>query len=245
MSGSQTTGRLFGVGLGPGDPELITYKAGRIIAEAQVIAYHAGPDLPSNARRIAAGLIRPHHIEVPLIYPMTVGPSPDGRSYEEVLRAFYVEAEALLAEHLDAGRDVAILAEGDPLFYGSYMHLHIRLAQRYPTEVVPGVSSPLAAAAALQAPLAFRDDVLVVLPGTLPEDELTERLASAGAVVIMKIGRQFPKVLRALEKAGMLDRALYIERATMENQRVVPIREVDPKAVPYFSIILVPGKTRK
>lgn len=238
------TGRLYGVGLGPGDPELITYKAGRIIGAAQVIAYHAGPGVPSNARRIAEALIRPDHLEEPLIYPMTVGPAPDGRTYEDVLRAFYAEAETTLAAHLDAGRDVAVLAEGDPLFYGSYMHLHIRLAGRYRTEVVPGVASPMAAAAALQAPIAFRDDVLVTLPGTLPEEELVERIAGAGAVVVMKIGRQFPKVRRALERAGVLDRALYIERASMAAERIVPIRAVDPAEVPYFSIILVPGKTR-
>jgi precorrin-2 C20-methyltransferase/precorrin-3B C17-methyltransferase len=238
------SGRLFGVGVGPGDPELITFKAARIIAEVAVIAYHAGPDLPSNARRIAAAHIRPGHIEEPLIYPMTVGPAPDGRPYETVLRDFYGEAEARLAAHLDAGRDVAVLAEGDPMFYGSYMHLHVRLAGRYATHVVPGVASPMAAAAALGAPIAFRDDVLVTLPGTLPEDELTERIADAGAVVVMKIGRQFPKVLRALERAGALDRALYVERASMQAEGIVPIPAVVPACVPYFSILLVPGAVR-
>lgn len=238
------TGTLYGVGLGPGDPELVTFKAARVIAAAHVIAFHKGPDVPSNARRIAAAHVRPDHVELPLVYPMTVGPAPDGRSYEEVLRAFYAEAEAALAAHLDAGRDVAVLAEGDPMFYGSYMHLHVRLAARYPTQVVPGVASPMAAAAALGVPIAYRDDVLVTLPATLPEDELARRLGDAGAAVVMKIGRQFPKVLRALEAAGRLDRALYIERASMENQRIVPIRAVDPKVVPYFSIVLVPGAAR-
>ncbi|WGF89997.1 precorrin-2 C(20)-methyltransferase [Marinivivus vitaminiproducens] len=238
------TGRLFGVGVGPGDPELITRKAERVIREAPVVAYHAGPGRTSNARRIAAGLIRPDHIELRLVYPVTTGSPPRGESYEEALRGFYAEAEAAVASHLDAGRDVAVLAEGDPLFYGSYMHLHIRLAGRYRAEVVPGVASLAAASAALQAPIAFRDDVLTVLPGTLSEGELARRLADAGAAVVMKLGRNFAKVRRALDAAGVLDRALYIERASMAEERIVPVADVDPAEVPYFALLLVPGRLR-
>jgi precorrin-2 C20-methyltransferase/precorrin-3B C17-methyltransferase len=235
------SGRLYGVGIGPGDPELITFKAARVIASAHVVAYHAGPDKPSLAREIAARHVRAEQIELPLIYPMTVGPSPDGRPYDEVLRDFYMQAEQALATHLDAGRDVAVLCEGDPMLFGSYMHLHVRLARRYETEVVPGVTSPLAAAAALGAPLAFRDEAVAILPGTMGEDELARRLAESDAAVIMKLGRQFPKAVRALTRAGLIDRALYIERASMAKQRIRPIAEVDPAEVPYFAIILVPS----
>lgn len=238
------TGRLFGVGLGPGDPELITAKALRIIQESPVVAYHAGPGRRSNARRIASSFLRPDHVELELVYPVTTGALPAGEGYEPVLRRFYEEAEAHIALHLDAGRDVAVLAEGDPLFYGSYMHLHIRLAGRYPTEVIPGVASPMAAAAALQAPMAFRDDVLTVLPGTLSEEELVRRLSDTGAAVIMKLGRNFAKVRRALAAAGVVDCALYIERVSMAEERIVPVAEVDPEAVPYFALLLVPGRLR-
>lgn len=235
------TGRLWGVGIGPGDPELITFKAARVIAAAQVVAYHAGPDKPSIARQIAAAHVRADQIELPLIYPMTVGPSPDGRSYDRVLGDFYAAAERALGAHLEAGRDVAVLCEGDPMLFGSYMHLHVRLARRHPTEVVPGVTSPLAAAAALGAPIAFRDEAVAILPGTMSENELTRRLADSDAAVIMKLGRQFPKAVRALTRAGLIDRALYVERASMANQRILPIAEVDPAEVPYFAIILVPS----
>ncbi|MBR8741880.1 precorrin-2 C(20)-methyltransferase [Nocardiopsis sp. MG754419] len=238
------TGRFHGVGVGPGDPELITLKAARLIAEADVVAYHAGVGKQSNARRIAASLIPATAVEEQLTYPVTTGTTDHPGGYAGALADFYEESAARLARHLDAGRDVVLLSEGDPLFYGSYMYMHDRLSERYATEVVPGVPAFGAAAAAAAAPLARQTDVLTVLPGTLPEPELARRLADTDAAVIMKLGRTFPAVRRALESAGRLEHAVYVERASMGGERRLPVAEVDPGSVPYFSLILVTGDSR-
>ncbi len=232
------------VGVGPGDPELITRKAARLIESAEVIAFHAGVGKRSNARRIAADLFPAGVIEEELIYPVTTGETAHPGGYVGALADFYEESAARLAVHLDAGRRVVLLAEGDPLFYGSAMYMHDRLAGRYPTEIVPGVPAFVAGAAAAASPLARQTDVLTVLPGTLPEPELARRLADTDAAVIMKLGRTFPAVRRALEAAGRLDGAMYVERASMPEERWSPVAEVDPDSVPYFSLIVVPGDSR-
>ena len=235
------TGRFHGVGVGPGDPELITLKAARLIAAADVVAYHAGVGKQSNARRIAEGLIPSAAVEEQLTYPVTTGATDHPGGYAGAMADFYERSAARLAAHLDAGRDVVLLSEGDPLFYGSYMYMHDRLSERYETEVVPGVP---AFAAATAAPLARQTDVLTVLPGTLPEPELARRLADTDAAVIMKLGRTFPAVRRALEAAGRLEHAEYVERASMAGERRMPVSEVDPATVPYFSLVLVTGDSR-
>jgi precorrin-2 C20-methyltransferase / precorrin-3B C17-methyltransferase len=235
------SGRLFGVGVGPGDPELITLKGARIVRAADVVAYPAARHGRSNARAAVAAELRPEQIEVPMIYPVTTEAAPPG-GYEAAIRAFYDASAEVLAAHLDAGRDVAVLCEGDPFFYGSYMYLHDRLAHRYPTEVVPGVSSVMAAAARLGTPLARRDTEMTILPGTLPVQTLAARLGDGGAYAIIKLGRNFEKVRTALRNADVLERARYIERATMEGERIVPLADVDPATVPYFSLIVVPGR---
>ncbi|CAN5313355.1 precorrin-2 C(20)-methyltransferase [soil metagenome] len=235
------TGRLYGVGLGPGDPELITIKAARLIRDADVIAYHAGVGKQSNARRIASELIPADAIEEELRYPITTGSTDHPGGYAGAMADFYEECAARLSAHLEAGRIVVILAEGDPLFYGSYMYMHDRLADKFPTEVVPGVTSFAAAAAAVASPLVRQTDVLTILPGTLPEAELARRLADTDGAIIMKLGRTFPAVRNALEQAGRLDDALYVERASMSEQRWLPVKDVDPTSVPYFSVIVVPG----
>ncbi|MBT2366298.1 precorrin-2 C(20)-methyltransferase [Streptomyces sp. ISL-10] len=243
MSADQkTTGRLYGVGLGPGDPELMTLRAARVIAEADVIAYHCARHGRSIARSIAAPHLRPDHIEERLMYPITVETTDHPGGYRGALDDFYEEAAARLAEHLDAGRTVAVLAEGDPFFYGSYQHMHKRLAHRYPTEVVPGVTSISAAAARLGTPLCEAEEVLTVIPGTLPEDELSARLAATDSAVVMKLGRTFPAVRRAMETSGRLDEARYVERATMSGERTGPLADIDPDSVPYFSVAVVPSR---
>ena len=239
MKGSP--GRFWGVGVGPGDPELITLKAARLISTADVVAYHAGVGKSSNARRIAAALIPDGVIEEELRYPVTTGGTSHPGGYAGAMAAFYEEASARLAAHLAAGRDVVLLAEGDPLFYGSFMYMHDRLADTYETEIVPGVPAFAAAASAVAAPLVRQTDVLTVLPGTLPEAELARRLADTDGAIIMKLGRTFPAVRRALATAGRLEHAVYVERASMPAQRWLPVADVDPDSVPYFSLIVVAG----
>jgi precorrin-2 C20-methyltransferase/precorrin-3B C17-methyltransferase len=235
------TGRLYGVGLGPGDPELVTVKAARLIGEADVIAYHSARHGRSIARSVAAPYLRGDQIEEPLIYPVTVETTDHPGGYAGAMADFYREATERLASHLDAGRMVVVIAEGDPLFYGSYMHLHKRLAHRYQAEVVPGVTSISGASAALGRPLVEHEEILTVLPGTLDEATLTDRLASTDSAVVMKLGRTFDKVRRSFAEAGRLDQAWYIERASTAQQRVVPLAEVDPDTVPYFSLALLPS----
>ncbi|MFI8836997.1 precorrin-2 C(20)-methyltransferase [Streptomyces afghaniensis] len=243
MSGEQSTaGRLYGVGLGPGDPSLMTLRAVEVIAEAEVIAYHSARHGRSIARSIAAKHIRADHIEERLVYPVTTETTDHPGGYQGAMEEFYAEASARLAAHLDAGRTVAVLAEGDPLFYGSYMHMHKRLADRYDTEVIPGVTSVSAAAARLGTPLAEGEEVLTILPGTLPEEELTARLASTDAAVVMKLGRTFTKVRSALEGSGRLDDARYVERATMAGERLAELADVDAESVPYFSVAVLPSR---
>ena len=235
------TGRLWGVGLGPGDPELVTVKAARLIGAADVVAFHSARHGRSISRSIAAPYLRDGQLEEHLVYPLTVQTTDHPGGYQGAIDDFYAESAARLAAHLDAGRDVVVLAEGDPLFYGSYMHMHKRLADRYPCEVVPGVTSVSAAAAVLGKPLCERDEILTVLPGTLPADELAARLADADAAAVMKLGRTYRNVRDAFERAGRLDEAFYVERATTTEQRLAPLAEVDPDSVPYFSLALLPS----
>ena len=238
-------GRLYAVGVGPGDPELLTLKAARIIRAAPVVAYHSGTRGVSIARSIVAELLAPDVIEELLTYPVTVGDTEHREGYPGVIGEFYDASAERLASHLEAGRDVVVLAEGDPLFYSSYMYLHDRLAGRFASEIVPGVTSISAASAAAATPLVRHEDVLTVLPGTLPVPELARRLADTQAAVIMKLGRTFPGVVEALRQAGRLAEARYVERASTGAELVRPVTEVDPAAVPYFSMIIVPGRDRR
>ena len=236
------SGRLYAVGVGPGDPELLTLKAARLIRAADVVAYHSGTHGRSIARSIVADLIGPDVVEELLDYPVTTGAEID---YYERVDRFYDASAARLAAHLEAGRDVVVLAEGDPLFYSSFSYLHDRLAKRFGCEVVPGVTSISAASVAAATPLARHEDVLTVLPGTLPVAELARRLADTQAAVIMKLGRTFPAVVEALHRSGRVADAFYVERASTGTERVGSVLEVDPESVPYFSLIIVPGQDRR
>ncbi|MDJ0423379.1 precorrin-2 C(20)-methyltransferase [Dietzia kunjamensis] len=238
------TGRLYGVGVGPGDPELLTLKAARLIGAADVVAFHAGRGKESNARRIATELIPSGAIEERLEYPVTTGVTDHPGGYAGAIADFYERSAQRLAEHLAAGRDVVLLSEGDPLFYGSFMYMHDKLAARFETEIVPGIPAFAAATAAAATPLVRQTDVLTVLPGTLPEPELARRLADTDGAIIMKLGRNFPAVRRALEAAGRLDGAVYVERASTDAEAHHPVSEVDPDSVPYFSLIVVPGDSQ-
>lgn len=234
-------GRLYGIGVGPGDPELLTLKAARVLEAVPVVAFFAKRGNASNARSVVAARLHPARAELPLLYPVTTEIPRHAPEYASQITSFFDASAAAVAARLDAGQDVAVLSEGDPLFYGSYMHLHVRLAGRYPTEVIPGITSLSGAWCAAGVPIAQGDDLLSVLPGTLPEEELARRLAASDAAAIMKVGRNLPRIRRALAAAGLLDRALYVERATMEGARSLPLAERGDEPAPYFSLVLVPG----
>lgn len=225
------TATLYGLGVGPGDPELVTLKALRILRACPVIAYLAANDADSFARSIVAPHLPGGQTEILIRIAMSADPAGG--------RAAYDDAAERIAGHLAAGRDVAVPCEGDPFFYGSFQYLFTRLAGRFPVQVVPGVSALTATAAAVPVPLTSRNDVLTVLPAPLDAAVLRERLASADAAAVMKLGRHFDKVRAVLDDLGLTRRALYVERAGLPDQRVLPLAEVEPP-VPYFSMILVP-----
>jgi precorrin-2/cobalt-factor-2 C20-methyltransferase len=225
------SGRLYGLGLGPGDPELITLKAWRILRQAAVIAYPAPDDGPSFARSIVAQWLSPAQIEIAIRIPMEAARFPAQEVYDR--------AAADIAAQLDAGRDVALLCQGDPLFYGSFMYLFGRLGERFGCAIVPGVSSLGACAAAAGFPLAARNDALAVLPAGLNDAELTLRLANCEAAAIIKLGRHFARVRDLLTRLGLAEKARYIERASLASERVLPLDAVEPRDAPYFSMILL------
>lgn len=231
---------LYGVGTGPGDPELLTLKAVRLIESADVVAFHAGRPGSSRARAVVVDLLGTQH-EEELVYPVTTGSTDHPGGYAGAMADFYTASAERLLGHLRAGRDVVLLSEGDPMFYGSFMYMFDRVGSQFPTEVVPGVSAMGAATASAGMPLVRQTDVLSVLPGTLPEPELARRLADTEGAVIMKLGRSFPAVRRALVAAGRLEGAVYVEHASSPHERLLPVGDVDPATVPYFSVILVPG----
>ena len=235
------SGRLIGVGTGPGDPELLTVKAVRAVEGADVIAYFAKQGRGGNGKAIVDHLFKPGIELLPLYYPVTTELDKGDPLYKSRITEFYNASADAVARHLEAGRTVAVLSEGDPLFYGSYMHLHVRLSQRYPTEVIPGISAMSGCWSLAGMPIVQGDDVLSVLPGTMGEQELTRRLADTEAAVIMKVGRNLPKIRRALEAAGRLKDALYVERGTMANAAMVKLAERGEGDAPYFSLVLVPG----
>jgi precorrin-2/cobalt-factor-2 C20-methyltransferase len=236
-----SAGKLLGVGVGPGDPELMTLKALRALGTANVIAHFAKAGNDSHSRAIVAQHLRDGVIELPLLYPVTTELPKDSAAYRDALREFYDAAAAKIAAHLEAGCVVAVICEGDPLFYGSYMHLHTRLTPRFTAEIVAGVTGMSGCWSAAGMPIAQGDDVFTVLPATLPENELTRRLADADAAVVMKVGRHLPKLRRALDRSGRLPRAIYVERGTMANAKMIPLAAKTDDDAPYFAVVLVPG----
>jgi precorrin-2/cobalt-factor-2 C20-methyltransferase len=245
MNAVLPTGRLYGIGLGSGDPELLTVKAVRLIQSAAVLGYFAKAGRRGHAREIVDRWMIGSAEELPLYYPMTTEHAFDSPVYVSVLAAFYEGSVAAIAAHLDAGRDVALLSEGDPLFYGSFMHLYIRLRRRYPVTLVPGVMGMAGCWSAAGEPMTWGDDTLLVLPGTLPLERLIAGLRSTDAAVIMKLGRNFGKVRLAVQEAGLLDRAIYVERGTMADEVVMALAEKTGGDAPYFSLILIPGQGRR
>jgi precorrin-2/cobalt-factor-2 C20-methyltransferase len=239
-------GTLHGIGVGPGDPELMTIRAVRLIREARVVAYFAKKGRRGHARTIVDPWIMTACEELPLYYPMTTEVHFGDITYRREVRAFYDEAAATIALRLEAGDDVALLCEGDPLFYGSFMHVFERLKEGCGISICPGVSGMSGCWAAARAPITWGDDVLTVLPGTLDESVLVHRLSATDAAVVMKLGSNFTKVRRAIEAAGLIDRAIYVERGTMSGERILPLADTAPdEPAPYFSLICVPGRGRR
>lgn len=225
------TGTVYGIGVGPGDPELMTLKGARLLGACPVIAYPAPETGASLARAIAAPHIPDGRTEIVIRTPMSIERFP--------ALAVYDEAAADIAAHTEADRDVAVLCEGDPFFYGSFMYLFARLAEQGKVEVVPGVSSLTACAAALSAPLAARNDVFTVIPAGIELAAIGRRVGMSDAVAIIKVGRHLKKVRDVLRAEGLADNARYIEHATMTEQRILPLEEVEGDTAPYFSMILV------
>jgi precorrin-2/cobalt-factor-2 C20-methyltransferase len=240
------TGTLYTVGVGPGDPELLTLKAARILAAVPCYAFFAKTGRPGHAIGIARAHLRADAEALRFDYPFTTELPPDDAAYRLAIDNFYETAAGTLSRRLDAGRDVALLCEGDAFFYGSAMYVFDHLAGRYRHEVVPGITGMAGAWARAMLPMTHGDDVLSVLPGTLDQAALTARLAATDAVVIMKVGSHLPKIRAALCAAGRDGDAVYVERATMAQERILPLADLpdDGRTAPYFSLILVPGRKR-
>lgn len=224
------SGILYGVGVGPGAPDLMTLRAARLISAAKVLAYPTLERSESFARSIAAEMIPRGCREIAIPIPMSVERAP--------AQAAYDAGAAAIASELEAGHDVVVLCEGDPLFYGSFMYLHARLSERFEVDIIPGVTSVTACAARAQRPLVARNERLTVLPGPLPATELRDRIARAESVAIMKVGRHLPKLRAVVDELGLLDKAVYVERVSLDEERVRPLSEAPDKA-PYFSMILL------
>ena len=237
-------GRILCAGLGPGDPDLMSVRADRAIRAATHVAYFRKRGRPGQARRIVEGMLAPGVAEYPMEYPVTTELPFESAEYKACLATFY-DAWADRLARLARTQDVLVLCEGDPFFYGSFMHLHTRLQGRAEVEVIPGMPGMVGCWSVTGVPITWGDDVMVVLMGTLPEADLLRHMHSADALVIMKTGRNLPRVRRALASAGRLDAAWLVERGTMPGQRVVPLAQVDGTDCPYFAIVLVHGRGRR
>lgn len=237
---SGRAGILRVLGVGPGDPELITLKAVRFCAAAPVIAYFAKRGEFGHARRIAAAHIPPSAEEIRLEYPITTEIPHHAPGYRETLDAFYQEASERLRHPLAQGNDIALLCEGDPIFYGSGLHLLEKLGARFRCEIVPGVSGMSGCWARVGMPFLRGENALTVLPATLPAADLISRLGFCEAAVILKLGRNLGKIRAVLEESGLLARALYVERGTMAGERILPLAMLGDESAPYFSLILIP-----
>jgi len=245
IAGSARAGTLYGIGVGPGDVRYLTLRAAALVGSVDVVAFFAKKDHPGNARRIVDKLMAAGRAELRLEYPMTDESPADSAEYEQCIGAFYRQSADDIAALLRQGKSVGLLAEGDPFFYGSFMHMWRRLEGDFPIEVVPGVTGMSGCWTRANVPITWGDDTLAVLPGTLDEQQLVDRLRASDAAVIMKVGRHLGKVRRAVEAAGLLPRALYVERGTMDNERILPLADCAEPAGAYFAMVLIPGQGRR
>jgi len=239
------TGTIWGVGLGPGDPDLMSVRADRLVRDTQHIAFFRKAGRPGRSRKIVDGMLRGDVVEMPMEYPVTTEIPFDDPAYVTCLSDFYSEATDCLRNLALSGEDVVILCEGDPFFYGSFMHLYTRLKDDVPVRVVPAITGMSAAWTATGIPVTWGDDVMTVLLGTMPKGDLEDHMARADAIVVMKVGRNLPKVREALSASGKLDRAWLVECASMAEERCVPLVDASDKTAPYFSIVIVHGQGRR
>ena len=223
------TGKLYGIGLGPGASDLVTVRGARLIQNCDVVAYPALEDGKSFAREIAADYLG-SQTEIRIEIPMTVERVPAQTAYDIAAKK--------IATALSQGKNVAVLCEGDPLFYGSFMYLHARLSKSFQVEVVPGVSSIMACAAVASRPLVARNERLIVLPGPLEAEELKTNIIAQDTIAIMKVGRHIAKLKAVISDLGLTKKAIYIERASLGHQKVIPLAQA-PSNAPYFSMILI------
>jgi precorrin-2/cobalt-factor-2 C20-methyltransferase len=245
LAGAARPGTLYGVGVGPGDVRYLTLRAAGLVRSVDIVAYFARRGAVGNARRIVSPLVEEGRSELRLEYPVTEEVPASSLEYQQQIGAFYRETAAQLSALLREGRSIGLLAEGDPFFYGSFMHMWRRLAEHFPVEVVPGVTGMSGCWTRAKTPITWGDDMLAVLPGTLGEGQLVERLRLTDAAVIMKVGRNLAKVRRAVEAAGLLSRAIYVERGTMQDERILPLAECGDQRGAYFGMVLIPGQGRQ
>lgn len=245
LGGSARAGTLYGIGVGPGDVRYLTLRAAGLVRSVDVVAFFAKKGRTGNARRIVEPLVQPGREELRLEYPVTDEIPASSADYQRQIGTFYRESAEKLADFLRDNRSVGLLAEGDPFFYGSFMHMWRRLSADFKVEVVPGVTGMSGCWTRAKTPITWGDDVLAVLPGTLAESQLVERLKLTDAAVIMKVGRNLEKVRRAVETAGLLARAIYVERGTMKEERILPLADCQAGPGAYFAMVLIPGQGRQ
>ncbi|WP_299419245.1 precorrin-2 C(20)-methyltransferase [uncultured Shimia sp.] len=239
------SGTIYGVGLGPGDPDLMSVRSHRLITNAKHVAFFRKAGRKGQARAIVDGMLPETAIEFPMEYPVTTEISVHDPRYNEALSAFYEEVTQHLIALANSGEDVVVLCEGDPFFYGSFMHIYARVRDVVPTHVVPAITGMSGAWTATEAPITWGDDVLTVLMGTLDEEKLTRHMADTDALVVMKIGSNYDKVIRALKASNRFDEAWLVQFATMQKQSVKKLSETTDHGTPYFSIIVVHGQGRR
>lgn len=235
-------GTLFGVGVGPGDPDLITLKAAKILRAAHTVGYFRKRGAAGHALEIARPHFAPSTRELAFEYPITTEVPFGDKRYQDVIGAFYATVSETIRHLLAEGEDFILICEGDPFFYGSFLHIYERLRGHFPIVVVPGVTGISGCWSAAGMPIALGDDVLTVLPGTLAREELADRLSRTDAAAIMKVGCNLAKIRDAINMAGRLGDAIYVERGTMAKERIAPLASIEAETAPYFSIVLVPGR---